>query len=264
MIWQRVCLAVTLAAGSAFWGQGAVAQGFQTDDPPDYAGSTPQRVDHSQPAPQHTLGPKVIVEVNLTTQRMHVHFPDGADETWPIASGRPGLDTPDGLYKPQWIDPDHVSKQYQDSPMPYAVFFDLKGHAFHGSYQKSFGRAVSHGCVRLPVNDAKRLFDAVKVSSAEITITGKALRGTGTEMAVRQEDQREAQDQRAAPAAYSGQNDGQGYGQQPGYGQPNYGYVAYDAYGNPIPANARRRAAAPPPPPQPQPSFFGGLFGGPQ
>jgi hypothetical protein len=58
--------------------------------------------------------------------------------------------------------------------MPYAVFFDLKGHAFHGSYQKTFGKAVSHGCVRLPVKDAKRLFEAVKVSGAEVEITGKA------------------------------------------------------------------------------------------
>ncbi len=168
MIWQRICLAAGLVLGGAFLSQGALAQ---TSDPADDPGAaaaptdesaSAAKVDHSEPASAGNGGPKVIVEVDLTAQSMHVQFPDGTEETWPIASGRPGLDTPDGTYKPQWVDPDHVSKQYQDAPMPYAIFFDLKGHAIHGSYQKKFGAAVSHGCVRLPVDNAKRLFEAVR------------------------------------------------------------------------------------------------------
>ena len=228
MNWQRVCLAIGLAVSGAFWSQGVAAQ---TDDPGTAAeqkgdsGPAAQKVDHSAPASAGNGGPKVIVDVDLASQRMHVQFPDGTDETWPIASGRPGLDTPDGKFKPQWVDPDHISKQYQDAPMPYAIFFDLKGHAIHGSYQKNFGKAVSHGCVRLPVDDAKRLFEAVKVSGAEIEITGRARRGPGAYWARRQ-----------APAQY-------GYG---GYGYQRSPYSPYPA-----------RPAYPP-----QQSFFGALFGG--
>lgn len=220
MIWQRVCLTIGLAVGGAFLSQGAAAQASdpQASDPEAAAPTgdsepTAQEADHSEPAPQNTTGPKVIVEVNLTTQRMHVEFPDGTDETWPIASGRPGLDTPDGKYKPEWVDPDHVSKQYQDAPMPYAIFFDLKGHAIHGSYEKTFGRAVSHGCVRLQVDNAKRLFEAVKVSGAEIEITGQARRRGGTYWAQRQAP---------AQAAY-----GYGYGGQGGYGYDRSPYPPY-------------------------------------
>ncbi|MHB8885173.1 MAG: L,D-transpeptidase [Methylovirgula sp.] len=240
MIWQRMCLAIGLAVSGAMWSQVAVAQASdaaaaaaQTDD----AGTAPaKRIDHSAPASQGNGGPKVIVDVDLSSQRMHVQFPDGSDETWPIASGRPGLDTPDGNYKPQWVDPDHVSKEYDNAPMPYAIFFDLKGHAIHGSYQKRFGKAVSHGCVRLPVADAKKLFEAVKVSGAEIEITGRAShRGGGTVWASGQPQQ-----------GYPPQEQyGDGYDRQ-GYGYQRSPYPAY------------QRQPAYPPPPQ---SFFGALFG---
>lgn len=258
MNWQRIGLATGLALGvAACVAPAAFAQipGFApaTEDqdtaPPAQgnagdAGGAPVHVDHSQPAPQHTIGPKVIVKADLTAQRVHVTFPDGTEETWPIASGRPGLDTPDGHYKPQWIDPDHVSKQYQDAPMPYAVFFDLKGHAFHGSYQKTFGRAVSHGCIRLPVADAKKLFDAIKVSGADIEVMGHAGR-VPNELLVR-EDANEA-------AAGYGAN-----GAAAVTPQPQAGYA-------PPPQQNAYWARRPVQPPQPQPrggGFLDELFGG--
>jgi len=207
MTLQRVCLAIIFALGCATWSQGAVAR---TDD---IDTDTP-KVDHSENVPTNTTGPKVIVDVDLSTQRMHVVFPDGTDETWLISSGRPGYDTPDGRYKPQWVDPDHVSKQYQDAPMPYAVFFDLKGHAFHGSDQKVFGRAQSHGCVRLPTANAKRLFDAVRVSSAEISITGRAPHGGGAVSERRRAPARYVTDP-AAPPGYQYGRAATGYPQYP-------------------------------------------------
>ncbi|MGA3302652.1 MAG: L,D-transpeptidase [Methylovirgula sp.] len=189
-------MAVATGFAALAFSQPAMAQDAPSPNDPAV------HVDHSAPAPTHGTGPRVIVHVDLTAQSLHVQFPDGSQEDWPISSGRPGLDTPDGTYKAQWVDPDHQSKQYQDAPMPYAVFFDLKGHAFHGSYQKKFGMAVSHGCVRLPVNDAKKLYDAVKVAGADVEIVGQA---RGNAWAVRQEDQRELAAQAAQP-----NNDGSG------------------------------------------------------
>jgi lipoprotein-anchoring transpeptidase ErfK/SrfK len=235
MIWHRVSLAIGLAMGGAFLGQAALTQTIeQGGAPPSDDAASPQpnpqannpanpgeHVDRSENVRANPNGPKVIVQVDLTAQMMHVQFPDGTTADWPVSSGRPGLDTPDGHYKAQWIDPDHLSKQYQDAPMPYAVFFDLKGHAFHGSYQKKFGVAVSHGCVRLPVEDAKKLFDAVKANGADIDITGQAHRNT---WALRQEDQRELAE------AAQGNANGYGYGgaspqQQYGNAPPPRGYT---------------------------------------
>ncbi len=195
MMWR--CMAVATGLAALAFSPPAMAQDAPAPNDPAV------HVDHSAPAPTHGKGPRVIVHVDLTAQSLHVQFPDGTQEDWPVSSGRPGLDTPDGTYKAQWVDPDHQSKQYQDAPMPYAVFFDLKGHAFHGSYQKKFGMAVSHGCVRLPVADAKKLYDAVKVAGADVEIVGKA---HGNAWAVRQEDQRELAAQQANPNS----NDGSG------------------------------------------------------
>lgn len=48
-----------------------------------------------------------------------------------------------------------VSNKYDDAPMPYCMYFN-GGQALHGSNDVQF-RNVSHGCVRLHVDDAKWL-----------------------------------------------------------------------------------------------------------
>ncbi len=260
MKWQRVSLAIALAVGSAFLSQSALAQAADpaAADPAvgdvgpapgpasDADAAKPEHVDHSEPAPRNTVGPKVIIQADLSTQRMHVTFADGSEANWPIASGRPGLDTPDGHYKPQWVDPDHISKQYQDAPMPYAIFFDLKGHAIHGSYEKTFGRAVSHGCIRLQVENAKKLFEAVKVSGAEIDVVGRAPRGPGALVA----RHRAPPVEQYANGPYADNGDGYGYQRGPGYSSGYYSRSPYPPY------PGRGYAAAP----RPQGGFFG-LFG---
>lgn len=187
--------------------------------------------DAAAPAPQNSAA-KVVIDVDLSTQRMHVDYPDGSTDDWPIASGRPGLDTPDGKYKVQWMDKNHISEEYDAAPMPYAMFFDLKGHAIHGAYQKQFGAAVSHGCVRLPVEDAKKLFEAVKLAGGEVEIVGRARRSPAYIAQRRYYERRYAEN---------------GYGEtaQGFWPHPN----SYPAY----PGRAYRR-------PQQQ-GFFGFLFG---
>ena len=49
------------------------------------------------------------------------------------------------------------SKQYDDAPMPYSVFFK-GGYAIHGTgYVSQLGRPASHGCIRVPMFAARRL-----------------------------------------------------------------------------------------------------------
>jgi hypothetical protein len=53
------------------------------------------------------------------------------------------------------------SRQYDWTPMPYAVFF-TRGVAFHGTDATSrLGKPASHGCIRLATSDAAQLFDLV-------------------------------------------------------------------------------------------------------
>lgn len=48
-----------------------------------------------------------------------------------------------------------VSNKYNDAPMPYCMYFN-GGQALHGSSDIQFSN-ISHGCVRLHVDDAKWL-----------------------------------------------------------------------------------------------------------
>ena len=69
------------------------------------------------------------------------------------------------------MDKDHRSKEYDNAPMPYAIFFTATGAAVHGTYEtRHLGRAASHGCVRLSVKNAATLWDLVSKESVYSTV----------------------------------------------------------------------------------------------
>jgi lipoprotein-anchoring transpeptidase ErfK/SrfK len=54
------------------------------------------------------------------------------------------------------------SSKYENSPMPWSIFF-YGGYAIHGTEDvKHLGQMASHGCVRLDPDNAKLLYDLVK------------------------------------------------------------------------------------------------------
>ena len=88
---------------------------------------------------------------------------DGADlATWPVSTARRGYRTPAGSYHPYSLERMHYSRLYDDTPMPYSIFF-RGGYAIHGTTEtRNLGRAVSHGCVRLSPANARTLFELVQ------------------------------------------------------------------------------------------------------
>jgi hypothetical protein len=77
----------------------------------------------------------------------------------PITSGKSGERTPTGTHRVLWKDKDHLSREFDDAPMPYSVFFAAGGIAFHtGSL-----RAQSSGCIHLSDGTAKRFFSNLAV-----------------------------------------------------------------------------------------------------
>jgi len=114
--------------------------------------------------------PKVLVNIDKSTQEMTV-FVDGIEKyDWPVSTGRPGYATPSGTYTPGSMNKIWYSKQWDNAPMPNAIFFTKKGHAIHGTNEvKHLGTPASHGCVRLAPKNAKTLFDLVKVTGLENT-----------------------------------------------------------------------------------------------
>ena len=75
------------------------------------------------------------------------------------------------------------SRQWDNAPMPHAVFFTKDGHAIHGTLEvKRLGKPASHGCVRLSPENAATLFALVEktgVENTQVVLAGSTPGGEG-------------------------------------------------------------------------------------
>ena len=112
----------------------------------------------------------LLININKSAQRMTVTADGKPIHNWSVSTGRRGFDTPSGRFRPFRMEIDHYSKEWDDAPMPYSIFFTKNGTAVHGTYeQRHLGRAVSHGCVRLSVKNAAKLWELVKQEKMDNT-----------------------------------------------------------------------------------------------
>jgi lipoprotein-anchoring transpeptidase ErfK/SrfK len=183
--------------------------------------------------------PKVLVTIDKGSQEMTV-FVGGVEKyDWPVSTGRPGYVTPSGTYTPGSMNKVWYSKQWDNAPMPNAIFFTKKGHAIHGTNEvKYLGTPASHGCVRLAPKNAKTLYDLVKetgLENTQVVLSGETPGG----------EYKMAQPRQPAYPTYPGRAPNGWYGQ---YGYNDYGDQPPRWFGR------RRRLFQPyydsPPPPQ--------------
>jgi len=100
----------------------------------------------------------IRIYVNKSTQTMKVYKGNVLIYTWLCSTGKKGYRTPSGNYKPYHAVPMHYSRKWNNSPMPYSVFYH-KGFAIHGTnYVRNLGRQASHGCIRLNTRHAKKIY----------------------------------------------------------------------------------------------------------
>lgn len=116
----------------------------------------------------------VRATVSISRQQMEVttiNARTGLEETmvWTVSTGARGYTTPTGEYQPTWLSRHHRSKQYDNAPMPWAVFFH-NGYAVHATFDlDNLGRPASHGCVRLAPENAAIFFDLVQTVGKDNT-----------------------------------------------------------------------------------------------
>jgi hypothetical protein len=112
----------------------------------------------------------VLVIVDLQMQTMHVRVDGITQHRWAVSSGRTGFETPPGRYQPTRMYKKYFSRQYDNAPMPFSIFFH-QGYAIHGTSDLgNLGRIASHGCVRLDPANAELLFELVKRAGPENTV----------------------------------------------------------------------------------------------
>ena len=76
---------------------------------------------------------KILVMIDKSTQEMTVFVDNVERYTWSVSTGLPGYETPSGTYPARSMSKIWYSKQWDDAPMPHAIFFTKKGHAIHGT-----------------------------------------------------------------------------------------------------------------------------------
>jgi lipoprotein-anchoring transpeptidase ErfK/SrfK len=101
---------------------------------------------------------KIVVLLDI--QRLYVFNDSKLVAFSTISSGKPGHETPPGIFPILQKDKDHKSTIYDDAPMPFMQRLTWDGVAMHGGHLP--GRPASHGCIRLPGQFAQSLFDITK------------------------------------------------------------------------------------------------------
>ncbi|HXG80179.1 MAG TPA: L,D-transpeptidase family protein [Sphingomicrobium sp.] len=105
-------------------------------------------------------GPTLLI-VNLATQRAML-FRNGVPmAASTVSTGRPGYETPTGVFTILEKHKEHYSRKYDNAPMPNMQRLTWKGIALHGGNLP--GYPASHGCIRLPYKFAELLFGATRL-----------------------------------------------------------------------------------------------------
>jgi hypothetical protein len=108
-----------------------------------------------------SAGQPVLAVVSLSKQHVTIYDANGWIMRAPVSSGRKGYETPAGIYSVIQKEAEHYSNLYDDGYMPFMQRITWSGIALHGGPLP--GYPASHGCVRMPVDFAERLFDLTKV-----------------------------------------------------------------------------------------------------
>src|ERR1700748_2340485 len=88
---------------------------------------------------------KVAITVDKDAQRMTVAV-DGVERYhWPVSTGIPSYETPNGSFRTCRMEEDHYAKEFDDAPMPHSIFFTKIGHAIRGpDFENRLGSPASH------------------------------------------------------------------------------------------------------------------------
>ena len=106
------------------------------------------------------------IVVDLLTQMTYVYRGDKLLGASSMSSAKTGHVTPYGNWTILEKRPFYRSKKYDNAPMPFMQRIDDYGIAFHGGVNP--GYPASHGCIRLPLKFAEKLYGVTKLGTKVI------------------------------------------------------------------------------------------------
>ena len=109
-----------------------------------------------------SAGPERVV-IALNDQLAFLYRGDTLMAVATISTGRFDKPSPTGIFSVLDKKPFYRSKKYDNAPMPWMQRIDQYGIALHGGYNP--GYPASHGCIRLPVAFAKKLYSVTGIGT---------------------------------------------------------------------------------------------------
>ena len=126
------------------------------------------------------IGKSLIAVASASEHRVRIYKDKRLWATWPISTGRPGKDTPNGTYLSlQKQNPAHMVGPDYDLMVPWSVLFTWSGNYMHAAPWSvgSQGYAnVSHGCVNLAPDHAQTYYE-LSVPGDPVTVSGSPVAG---------------------------------------------------------------------------------------
>jgi lipoprotein-anchoring transpeptidase ErfK/SrfK len=107
--------------------------------------------------------------IDRLTQMAYVYRGDALVGAASVSTAKTGHITPLGEWSILEKRPFYRSKKYENAPMPWMERIDEYGIALHGGANP--GYPASHGCIRLPMKFAEKLYGVTKVGS-KVVIEG--------------------------------------------------------------------------------------------
>ena len=116
--------------------------------------------------PERSPKGAVAVVVSITEQRVHIYRNGIRIAASTCSTGKPGHETPFGVFVVLEKDKHHKSSTYNDAAMPNMNRLTWSGIALHAGNLP--GYPASHGCVRLPLKFSELLFTVTHLGTPVI------------------------------------------------------------------------------------------------
>lgn len=143
-------------------------------EPPRYIEQRRPRVVRSRPklpdAPKETAKPvgPIVIAISIDQQHLKLYDRNGLFAESPVSTGMRGHATPMGVFSIIQKNKYHRSNIYSGAPMPYMQRVTWSGIALHAGALP--GYPASHGCIRMPMNFAMRMWGWTRMG-ARVIIT---------------------------------------------------------------------------------------------
>jgi lipoprotein-anchoring transpeptidase ErfK/SrfK len=136
---------------------------------------------HHTLAQTFTIGSSLITKVSTSGHYMNVYRSGKLFAHWPISSGKPGDDTPNGTYLTiEKANPVQMTGPGYSISVPYSVRITWSGDYLHDAFwsvgSQGFSN-VSHGCVNMSPAHAQ-IYYGMAVPGDPVKITGSPRAGT--------------------------------------------------------------------------------------